>query len=315
VQPADEARLGIVLLVVLGIYVTAALVVIRWCVKRVRGRVLPIHGANLWLARMTLGLAALGLVCLAYGRDIEPNWLEVTHVRLETAKLRKGIRPVRIVQISDLHSEATPGLEEKLPAVIAGEKPDLVLFTGDAINSPDGLPIFKRCLRRVAAVAPTFAVTGNWDVGFWGNLDLFGGTGVQVLDGDARKVNLGRAELWVAGAAFGNEMHIRQALEALPARFFSVSLYHSPDAIEDSAAQKCDLFCVGHTHGGQVALPFYGALVILSKFGKRYESGLYRVGRTWLYVNRGIGMEGGFIPRVRFCVRPEVTVFELIGVG
>ena len=53
-----------------------------------------------------------------------------------------------------------------------------------------------------------------------------------------------------------------------------------------------DLYCAGHIHGGQIALPFYGALVTLSKYGKRFEAGLYRVGETWLYVNRGIGMEG-----------------------
>jgi len=72
-----------------------------------------------------------------------------------------------------------------------------------------------------------------------------------------------------------------------------------------------DLYCAGHTHGGQVALPFYGALVTFSKYGKRFETGLYRVGETRLYVSRGIGMEGGKIPRVRFCSRPEVTVIEI----
>ena len=60
-----------------------------------------------------------------------------------------------------------------------------------------------------------------------------------------------------------------------------------------------------------MALPLYGALLTLSKFGKRYEAGLYREGATTLYVNRGIGMEGGPAPRVRFWARPEVTVIEI----
>jgi predicted MPP superfamily phosphohydrolase len=60
-----------------------------------------------------------------------------------------------------------------------------------------------------------------------------------------------------------------------------------------------------------VALPGYGALVTLSKFGKRFESGFHQVGSTWAYVNRGIGMEGGSAPRVRFASRPEVTVIEI----
>jgi predicted MPP superfamily phosphohydrolase len=67
----------------------------------------------------------------------------------------------------------------------------------------------------------------------------------------------------------------------------------------------------GHTHGGQIALPLYGALITFSKYVKRYEAGLYREGETWLYVNRGIGMEGGPVPRVRFWARPEVTVIEI----
>jgi predicted MPP superfamily phosphohydrolase len=60
-----------------------------------------------------------------------------------------------------------------------------------------------------------------------------------------------------------------------------------------------------------VALPFYGALVTFSVLGKKYESGLFREGATWMYVNRGIGMEGGFVPRVRFGARPEITVYEI----
>ena len=72
-----------------------------------------------------------------------------------------------------------------------------------------------------------------------------------------------------------------------------------------------DLYLCGHTHGGQIAMPFYGALITMSKFGKKYEAGMYTVGDTILYVNRGIGMDGGPAPRVRFLARPEITVFEI----
>ena len=59
-------------------------------------------------------------------------------------------------------------------------------------------------------------------------------------------------------------------------------------------------------------MPFYGALITFSKFGKKYEGGTYEVGKTRLNVNRGIGMEGGKAPRVRFCARPEVTVIDIM---
>ena len=58
-------------------------------------------------------------------------------------------------------------------------------------------------------------------------------------------------------------------------------------------------------------LPFYGAIITRSRLGKQFEAGAYKVGTTWAYVNRGIGMEGGLVPRVRFLTPPEVTVIEI----
>ena len=108
----------------------------------------------------------------------------------------------------------------------------------------------------------------------------------------------------------GLKAGIDTALDRVPADAFTILLYHYPDEVERARKRRVDLYCAGHTHGGQVALPLYGALLTLSRSGKKYEAGLYRVGETWLYVNRGIGMEGSS-PRVRFCARPEVTVILL----
>jgi predicted MPP superfamily phosphohydrolase len=99
--------------------------------------------------------------------------------------------------------------------------------------------------------------------------------------------------------------------DSVPPGVLMVFLHHYPDEIYEVAKQQVDLYCAGHTHGGQVALPIYGALITFSRFGKRFESGLYKVEDTHLYVNRGIGMDGGFAPRVRFCARPEVTVIDI----
>ena len=102
------------------------------------------------------------------------------------------------------------------------------------------------------------------------------------------------------------------AMENVPGDAFSVFLYHFPGLIEDVGDLNIDLYLAGHTHGGQIRLPFYGALVTLSRYGKKYEAGEYAVGDTILYVNRGIGMEGGLAPRVRFLCRPEITVFDIV---
>ena len=92
---------------------------------------------------------------------------------------------------------------------------------------------------------------------------------------------------------------------------FNLFLYHNTDLMDYFDGVPIDLYLCGHTHGGQVALPFYGALTTLSRHGKKYEAGLYRQEHIQLYVNRGIGMEGGRSPRVRFLARPEITVFDI----
>ncbi len=102
-----------------------------------------------------------------------------------------------------------------------------------------------------------------------------------------------------------------RALADIPHEDFKVFLYHYPGLIYTLADRGIDLHCAGHTHGGQVALPFYGAITTMARFGKRFEAGLYRVHNTQLYVNRGIGMEGGYAPRVRFWCRLEVSLLEI----
>jgi predicted MPP superfamily phosphohydrolase len=295
---------------VAAVYLLAAFAVAR-IILRHFGRLSAQSGAQLRMQRIVLALAAAGLACMAYGYFIEPYWLSVTRVRIASAKLPPGTRPIRLVHISDLHSDPEARLEGQLPAAIAAERPDIIVFTGDSINSPAGLPILRDCLTRLAQVAPTFVVKGNWDAGFWRGQNLFEGTGVRELKNEALKFDAGGASLWIAGVPVGGEHRLDQTLDALPPEAFTVFLYHYPDLINEVAAKKVDLYCAGHTHGGQVALPLYGALVTLSKFGKRYESGLYRVDQTHLYVNRGIGMEGDPAPRVRFWARPEVTVIEI----
>jgi predicted MPP superfamily phosphohydrolase len=295
---------------VAAVYLLAALAVARIILRRF-GRIDAPSASLLLMQRVVLALAVGGVACMAYGYFIEPYWLSVTRVRIASAKLPPGSRPIRLVHISDLHSDPEARLEEQLPGAIAAERPDLIVFTGDSLNSPAGLPVLRGCLTRLAQVAPTFVVKGNWDAWFWRDQNLFAGTGVRELKSEAVKFEAGAASLWIAGVPVGGEHNLDQTLDALPPEAFKVFLYHYPDLIEEVAAKKLDLYCAGHTHGGQVALPLYGALVTLSKFGKRYEAGLYRVGETSLYVNRGIGMEGGPAPRVRFWARPEITVIEI----
>jgi predicted MPP superfamily phosphohydrolase len=307
----DESVALLFIAVVAGVYLFATLAIIRLTLRRLHLIGSPTHGA-VQAERLALALAAVGLLCIAYGYFIEPYRLAVTHVRVESPKLPRGTRSIRVVHISDLHSDPKSRLEEKLPEVIAAQKPDLIVFTGDSINSLGGLPVFRECMTRIARVAPAFAVKGNWDAWYWSGQRLFEGTGVKELKNEAIKVDVAGTSLWVAGISVGNEGQLNETLAGVPPGAFTLFLYHYPDLINEVAARKVDLYCAGHTHGGQVALPLYGALITLSKFGKKYEAGLYHVDQTWLYVNRGIGMEGGAAPRVRFWARPEVTVIDIV---
>ncbi len=262
------------------------------------------------------GLLAVGLVgacCLAWARFVEPMRLTVTRVRIESRKRASGSRPLRIVHVTDLQCDPRPRLEEVLPDAIAAERPDLVVFTGDAVNSEGGVPVFRRCLTRIAAIAPTFAVSGNWEVWNVPGADPFGGTGATLLDGSAARVAIpGVGDVWVAGVAADRGGEGGAALADVPPGALTLFLHHYPypEVVPEADRPRVDLMLAGHVHGGQVALPFFGAILTLNRHGKRYEQGLHRVGPMRLFVSRGVGMEGRVV-RLRFFAPPEIAVIEI----
>jgi predicted MPP superfamily phosphohydrolase len=256
-------------------------------------------------------LAAAGTLCILYGYFIEPNRLTVTNHTIRSSKIPLGSAPIRVVHLTDIHSDKTPRLESMLPATIKALAPDLIVLTGDYVRRRSGPPVFRQFLSELSKIAPTFAVKGNWETDFYWEYELLKGTGAQELDGKAVRMEIHGAPIWVVGLSANNESALPRTLAAVPPNEFRLLLYHYPDILKEAAAQGVDLYLAGHTHGGQVALPFYGALVTFSKFDKRYESGLFQEGSTWMYVSRGIGLGGGLLPKFRFFAPPELAVFEL----
>jgi uncharacterized protein len=265
-----------------------------------------------WLRRLVLTVSGVGVLCILYGFYVEPNWLEVTHVGVESEKLPHGALPIRLVVISDLHMDRNPRLEPKLPEVIAAEKPDLIVFLGDAMNSSWALGRFKQLMLTLHNIAPVVAVRGNQDQGYWEGRDFYSGTQVTDLQAQSAVMRIRGVELYIWGQAYDPPRLIPPDPPPAPGAF-TVLLQHSPDLIADAVRAHFDLYLAGHTHGGQVALPFVGALITYSRYDKKYEAGLYREGSTTLYVNRGIGLAKWPQPQARFFARPEVTVIDLAG--
>jgi len=108
----------------------------------------------------------------------------------------------------------------------------------------------------------------------------------------------------------------RRPLEGLVRRDrFTIFLYHTPDLAPDAAELGVDLMLSGHTHGGQVRIPGYGALFTSSLYGKAFEMGRYEQAGLTLYVTRGLGLEGSGMPRIRVGCPPEIVLWDLEGMG
>lgn len=309
------------LLVGVLLYVAAFGVVVELVVSAHRSRRRDPEGAPFrprapwrwWVRGGVLTPAGLGLLAAVDAFVVEPYWPETTHTEVPCAKLPANLaRPLRIVHLTDLHSESPARLEPRLPELVAALAPDVIAFTGDALNDRAGLVHFRGVMTHLAALAPTFAVRGNWDVGYWKDEALFTGTGAQELDGVGVTLEVRGVRLHVAGAAVATESGIERALTGAPADAVFVFLHHYPELAAATAGRGPDLALAGDTHGGQVRLPLVGPLLEMKRRGTYYDQGLHRVGALSLYVNRGIGMEGGTAPRVRFLCRPEIAILDLV---
>ncbi len=279
--------------------------------------------------RLRVGLILL-IVCnlflsglLVYGTVIEPFNLQVSRVTLQSDKLPVGYR-LRIVQLSDLHMERITDRERAMVKLVNDASADLLLTTGDYLNTsfitdPITHEDVRSVFRQMHAQYGTVVIAGTveWDVNTLKR--LFAGTDVDVMINRAEVKEI-RGQRIVIGATPSRDpmfAAVRRSIAAQGGTLanYRILLTHKPEDMDVAQSDGYDLYLAGHTHGGQIALPFYGALTTLSKYGKKYEQGLYHEGNTYFYVNRGIGMEGNGAPRIRFLAPPEVTIIDVVGTG
>lgn len=265
------------------------------------------------LAGAALGAAGLA----AYATLVEPRWLETTHTRIHLRRLPSELEGLRIALLSDFHAGGALSLRraEEAARRAMAERPDLVALTGDFVSTdPAVYPRVFDALSGLEAPLGVYAVPGNHDyvagIRHWRD-EVERRPGIVDLTNRGLLMDVGSARLCLAGVDDFYEG--RPRLDFLPppdARDLTLLLAHGPDQAEwlRRGDDAVDLVLSGHTHGGQVRLPFLGAPINSAKNPDLYEEGLRRRPWTQVYTTRGIGT--AHLP-VRFGARPEVAILEL----
>nr|AYM52576.1 putative phosphohydrolase [Aetherobacter rufus] len=267
---------------------------------------------------ITRGLFALILFCFVWGFLIEPSRLVVHETTLHLPAWPRALDGTQIALLSDLHVGAPFVREEKLAAIVAATNrttPDLILLAGDFVVGDEPLSrriapeIIAHSLAGLRARLGVYAVLGNHDE--WEGAPriraALEAAGIHVLDNDVAEIRDRGASIWIAGLA--DYMTRDQKIAATVARAgdLVIALTHEPDSFPEVPARVA-LTLAGHTHGGQIALPFIGALIVPSRYGVRYAAGHIVEGGKHLFVTSGIGTS---ILPARFGVTPEIALLTL----
>jgi predicted MPP superfamily phosphohydrolase len=285
----------------------------------------PDSGPHLITRRRFLTSASIaGLGVAAYASTHGRHQFEIVHRTFAIANLPDAFQNFRIVQISDIHLEEyteTWFLEEIVRQTNTLQA-DLVLITGDFVSrGPLALPVSWRAAGACAEIlsglsAPQrYAILGNHDrsVGASRVIEPLQAHGTPVLVNSFVPIERGSDRIWICGSddVEGGQPDLDLSIPADP-RAPVLFLCHEPDYVDrilqHPRFKLMDLMLSGHSHGGQIRLPFIGPL-ILPPLGKKYTEGLYRFGRMQLYVNRGIGTVG--LP-LRLNCPAEITHITLV---
>ena len=251
-----------------------------------------------------MSASILGILFLTYSIFIEPLWLEITHHQLSL-----NINPtkkLKIIQITDLHTKGLGALEQKVISKTKEENPDIIFLTGD-IATPNGtVHGYEEVLKNFKAPLGVYYISGNWED--WEPIpdlqNILKKNNIIDLTNRTKKLD---QNLWLAGFADAlTDNPDLKILKNIPKKSKILSIFHSP-ALFKEINKDIDYGFAGHTHGGQIRLPFLGAIV-LPPSSDHYDQGWFHENRAKMYVSRGIGTS---IVPMRFWCRPELSVFEV----
>jgi uncharacterized protein len=254
------------------------------------------------ISRRRFILSALLLTPFAVVADarwIEPQWVRIRRLRLTHDKPAH-----RFVHFTDLHHKGDRAHTQSVVDMINSLSPDFVCFTGDIMEEGNFLSEALEILSGVQS--PMYGVPGNHD--YWSRapfndiIKCFAATGGAWLVDQHQVIAGGKINL--IGMARLGPAH---PLPSPDPQRKNILLVHYPAWVKRLAGQKFDLILAGHSHGGQVRIPFYGPIMVPYAVDE-YDLGLFQTEAGPLYVNPGIGW---FPVPIRFNCRPEITVIEI----
>ena len=265
------------------------------------------------------GLVATPLVAVsatsAYARLVEPYNYLVTETDILIRNLPERFEGFRITQLTDVHHSRILGIDEvrRVVSLAQQTRPDVFVLTGDYTTS------YRRFIEPCAEALSTLnAPEGVWAV--LGNHDHYTDPELTRRALERNHINvltnanttLRRASDFIQLSGIDdwswNGTDWTRAFDGLKANSPTILLSHQPMVLDFPEAQKASLILSGHTHGGQINLPWLGAPARFATKDLRYAQGLFRRGDTQLYVSSGTGVIG--LP-VRLGVRPEIAVLRL----
>lgn len=277
-----------------------------------------------FLKQSLIGAVGLGSAAAVDGFLIEPHLAIAERLTISLPRLPEAFHGFRIVQICDIHFGRYMGkahLDHAVRLALAF-KPDLTILTGDFVTGAHHSGNqFKAAEKAVPCSEVLQQLTGAQVVSVLGNHDHWTDPDIvtEALDSHGlhplrnRSVPIERSgqRIWIVGVddVYEDANDLPGALEGVPPEEVKIVAVHEPDFADVTAQHPIDLQLSGHSHGGQVRIPGYGAPV-LPPLGRKYPMGLRQIQKLQLYTNRGLGVVS---PPVRFNCPPEVTLITLVG--
>jgi len=276
-----------------------------------------------WKKRIGFTGVAL-LLCLAvlavWSFLIEPNRLIVHPETIQITNWPPELAGLRIAVISDIHTGAPFVNDKKLKEIVDRTNalnPDLIVLLGDYM-SPNSWhshrvepEVTATDLKSLKAPLGVYSVLGNHD--WWYNGErvrrAFEQNGIRVLEDEVTEIKWREKSFWLVGLAdlWTRPQHIDETIAKVPPGSTIIALTHNPD-IFPRLPQSVPLLIAGHTHGGQVNLPFIGTPIVPSRFGSKYTAGHVFENGHHMFVTTGIGTS---ILPLRFRVPPEIVILTV----